>query len=244
LFERHAVHRGEAQTDYFDEALPGLSLRVSGGRKAWTYHFTWGGKRVRITLGTYPATSLADARTKAQTARSDLEAEKDPRASLKKPETLRAICEEYLAREGAKLRSVAQRKATLERLVYPTLGDWPLADIRRSDIARMLDRIEDECGPVMADRTLAYLRRALNWHEGRSDDFRSPIRRGMARTKSSERARERTLTDDELSRVWRAASASGTFGTVRNLVCGAIVTPMEGAYGNQERDPGRFAGGA
>jgi hypothetical protein len=33
-------------------------------------------------------------------------------------------------------------------------------------------------------------------------------------------------------------------GTVRNLVCGAIVTRMEGAYGNQERDPGRFAGGA
>ena len=28
------------------------------------------------------------------------------------------------------------------------------------------------------------------------------------------------------------------------LVCGAIVTPMEGAYGNQERHPGRFAGGA
>ena len=28
--------------------------------------------------------------------------------------------------------------------------------------------------------------------------------------------------------------------TVRNLVCGAIVTPMEGAYGNQERHPGRF----
>ena len=33
-------------------------------------------------------------------------------------------------------------------------------------------------------------------------------------------------------------------GSVRNLVCGAIVTPMEGAYGNQERHPGRFAGGA
>jgi hypothetical protein len=33
-------------------------------------------------------------------------------------------------------------------------------------------------------------------------------------------------------------------GTVRNLVCGAIVTPVEGAYGNQERHPGRFVGGA
>jgi putative transposase len=27
-------------------------------------------------------------------------------------------------------------------------------------------------------------------------------------------------------------------------VCGAILTPMEGAYGNQERHSGRFAGGA
>ena len=32
-------------------------------------------------------------------------------------------------------------------------------------------------------------------------------------------------------------------GTVRNLVCWAIVTPMEGAYGNQERHPGQFTGG-
>jgi hypothetical protein len=38
--------------------------------------------------------------------------------------------------------------------------------------------------------------------------------------------------------------ASCIGGTVRNLVCGAIVTPMEGAYGNQEGHPGRFAGGA
>jgi len=35
-----------------------------------------------------------------------------------------------------------------------------------------------------------------------------------------------------------------TVGTVRNLVCGAIMTPMEGDYGNQERHPGRFTGGA
>jgi Transposase, Mutator family len=37
-------------------------------------------------------------------------------------------------------------------------------------------------------------------------------------------------------------TASGA-GTVRNLVCWAIVTPMEGAYGNQERHPGQFTGG-
>jgi hypothetical protein len=33
-----------------------------------------------------------------------------------------------------------------------------------------------------------------------------------------------------------------TPGTVRNLVCGAIVTPTEGAYGDQERHPGPASG--
>jgi hypothetical protein len=33
-----------------------------------------------------------------------------------------------------------------------------------------------------------------------------------------------------------------TVGTVRNLVCEAIVTPMEGDYGNQERYPGSAFG--
>jgi integrase len=75
----------------------------------------------------------------------------------------------------------------------------------------LLDRIEDESGPVMADRTLAIVRRILNWHASRSDDFRSPIVRGMARTKPKARARERTLTDDELRIIWAAAS-SGPFG--------------------------------
>jgi hypothetical protein len=41
-----------------------------------------------------------------------------------------------------------------------------------------------------------------------------------------------------------AAGMHESVGTVRNLVCGAIVTPMEGGYGNQERHPGQFAGGA
>ncbi len=38
--------------------------------------------------------------------------------------------------------------------------------------------------------------------------------------------------------------ATGTAGTVRNLVCEAIVTLMEGAYGGQEEHPGRSAGRA
>jgi len=65
----------------------------------------------------------------------------------------------------------------------------------------------------MADHTLAYVRKVMNWHASRSDEFRSPIVRGMARTSGKERARARILTDDELRAVWKAAEATaGPFG--------------------------------
>jgi hypothetical protein len=120
----------------------------------------------------------------------------DPLAERRRAEaaaenSLRSICESYFAREGKKLRRIGERQQTLARLVYPKLGARQIEDIRRSDITRLLDRIEDENGPVMADRTLAYLRRVFTWHATRCDDFRIPMTRGMARTTPAERARDR-----------------------------------------------------
>jgi len=67
----------------------------------------------------------------------------------------------------------------------------------------------------MADHVLAYLRRVMTWHASRSDDFRSPIVRGMARTKPSQLQRQRVLSDIELGAVWRAAEASrSAFGSL------------------------------
>ena len=210
--ERAKPRAKEAQTDYFDETVSGLALRVSQGRKTWTLHFTSpnSAKRSRLTLGTYPATSLGSARTQALEARTEVEAGRDPRAT--NALTLRLVCDDYLKREGPKLRSRDWHEATLTRLVYPRLGEQPIAEIKRSDIIRVLDGIEDGSGPVMADRTLAIIRRAMNWHASRTDDFRSPIVRGMARTKPKERARERILTDEELRALWAAASKAGVFG--------------------------------
>jgi hypothetical protein len=64
----------------------------------------------------------------------------------------------------------------LERLVFPNFGTRRIGDIKRSDITRLLDKIEDERGAVMAHQTFAYLRRIFNWHAIRDDDFRSPMR--------------------------------------------------------------------
>jgi integrase len=126
------------------------------------------------------------------------------RESAAASDTLRAITESYFRREGKRIRTMDERRRTLERLVLPSFGARPIEDIGRADIVRLLDKIEDTSGPVMADRTLAYLRKVMNWHATRSDKFRSPIVRGMARTKPGERARDRILSDDEIRQLWRA----------------------------------------
>jgi integrase len=77
-------------------------------------------------------------------------------------------------------------------------------DLQRSDIKTMLAEIAKEHGPVMADRVLAYVRKAFNWHMINDDNFKSPIVRGMARTKPKQRARKRILTDEEIREVWAA----------------------------------------
>ena len=143
--DRAKARSGEPQTDYFDETVSGLALRVAvGGRKTWTLHYTSPNdhKRSRLTLGTYPATSLGSARAQALDARSEVEDGRDPRATG--AITLKAVCEDYLKREGPKLRSRDWYEATLKRLVYPRLGDKPIAEIKRSEIVKLLlDKIED-----------------------------------------------------------------------------------------------------
>jgi integrase len=161
---------------------------------------------------------LEAARKRAKALLGEVAHDRDPlgerrAARARERDTFQTIAESYLAREGKKLRTVEDRRQTMARLVYPVIGARPIADIRRSDIVRLLDCIEDENGPVMADLTLAYIRKVMNWHASRSDEFRSPIVRGMTRTSAKERARARILNDDELRAVWKAAEATaGPFG--------------------------------
>jgi integrase len=210
-FVQNAKSR-DRQSEYFDDTTRGLALRVSKGAKSWCFHYTTSGTRKRLTLGTYPATSLSKARTLATEARGLLEAGEDPSTITAAVESLKAICEEYLSREGSKLRSAQERQKTFNRLVYPILGAVKIDAIRRTDIVRLLDKIEDERGPVMADKVLALLSKVFGWHASRSDEFRSPLVRGMRRSRPKERARERILTDDELRMVWKRTEVNGIFG--------------------------------
>jgi integrase len=169
----------------------------------------------RITIGKYPDWSAIKAVQRARELRQAIDKGDDPLAGRRQQEaaagnTFEAISEEYFKREGGKLRTGDRRHHAVKRLAYPAIGAKDITEIKRSDIVRMLDTVEDENGPVMATRLLAYVRKVFNWHATRADDFNSPIVRGMARVSAKERERQRILNDDELRAVWRAAEAAGT----------------------------------
>lgn len=108
----------------------------------------------------------------------------------------------YLRKNG--LRSANRIERMFDRLVKPVIGDTGIYALKRSAIVEMLDGIEDKHGPVAADRALAHLRKAFNWHALRDDQFNSPIVKGMARVSPKARARQRMLTDAELREFWTA----------------------------------------
>jgi integrase len=202
---------------YWDTEQRGFGLLVlPSGERRYVVQYRAFGRSRRMTFK--PGLTLTDARKEAKAKLGDVAKGKDPLAERRRQEgeatnTLKAITEEYLKREGGKLRSADVRKATFERLVFPVLGSRQIDSIKRSEIVRLLDRIEDQNGPSMAHLTLAFLSKVMNWHAGRDDDFLSPIRRGMGRIKPGEHARDRVLSDDELRVIWKAAeNAPGPFG--------------------------------
>jgi hypothetical protein len=152
----------------------------SSGHRSWALRYRANGRPTKLTLGRWPEISLAGARKLAADALHALSNGVDPgetrvaakqKAAESEANTVAAVCAEFLRREGKRLRTVDQRERILHRLVYPAIGDRPIDSLKRSEIVRLLDRIEDSSGPRMADVTLAVLRKVLHWHELRDENF-------------------------------------------------------------------------
>jgi integrase len=191
----------------------GLYIVVQpSGKKSFAVRFRVNGKPRKLTLA--KGLTLAEARAEAAAAILKVHRGSDPTIAKREArkaqqaaaaDTFRAIAESYLHREGKKLRSAEWQRKLLVRLVYPQIGDTPIASIRRKAIIELLDKVEDGSGPTMAHSTLAAIRKIMNWHATRDESYASPIVRGMGRIRPKERARSRILSDEELRAVWKTA---------------------------------------
>ncbi len=211
-------HGQPARREVPDRGARGLYVIVQpSGSMSFAVRYRMHGQPKKLTL--QAGISLAAARKACAAAMHSVSEGVDPsiakkeavtKAAAAKANTLQAVCEEYLAKEGAKLRTVSQRVRLLKRLVYPALGNRNIHAIGRGELVRLLDKIEAQSGAPTADVTLAVLRKLFNWWAIRDEHFRTPVVKGMGRSKQKERARSRILSDDELVQVWHTASAIQT----------------------------------
>jgi integrase len=205
------------QIDYFDAGMPGLVLRLNyGGAKVWRALYyvkrtNKHGKRVTIPtthkLGRFPHLKLKEAREAARRFLAD------PQKGLAEADTgsFRDVADNFIKRhvEASKLRSQPEIERCLNRYVYPAWEHRVFREIKRGDVADLLDRIEDRHGPRQADLVLAIIRKMANWYAARTDDYVSPVVRGMHRSNGSDRRGKRILDDDEIRALWNVEA--GTF---------------------------------
>jgi integrase len=215
---------GSVRREIPDAAAKGLYLVVQpSGVKSFACRYRFAGKAYKLTLGDVAiglATARklsADALAEVAQGRNPVEAKKAHQRAAQAQQdavrkTFRAIAEMHLKLTDES-KSKAEKRSILERLVYPVLGAMPIESIRRSHVHALLDRIAagefartGKPTPIMANRCQAAISVVFAWHADRDDDFTNPLA-GMRR-KAKEIPRQRTLTDDELRAIWKAAEAN------------------------------------
>jgi integrase len=210
------------------KAPRGFGVRVTaGGARAFVLNYRHRGKECRFTIGGWPDWSALRAVREARGLRQRIDRGENPlddRAPAPATKTVSDVLDEFVTRyvrnKEKPLRSADHIEGAFDRLVKPRIGKLGVYELRRSHIAEMLDRIEDGSGPVMADRTRAYLRKALGWHAERDDQFNltAAFVRVDPRANPKERARTRVLSDDEIRAIWPVLGKSGTFGALVKLL--------------------------
>jgi integrase len=198
---------------------PGLFLRVTpnGAKSFISAARDPYGKQIWATIGGREL-SVDDAREKARDVirriKDGLPAFEAPPV---KPDSFGAIAENWYTRhvEAKGLRSAGELRRQLDSYILPAWKGRDFATIKKSDVARLLDGIEDGHGATQADRVLATVRGIMRWQAARDDDYVCVVTGKLRRTEPAEQRRDRILEDDEIRLVWGAAT--GTFGGLVRL---------------------------
>lgn len=141
-----------------------LEISPTGG-KWWRLKYRHGGKEKRLSLGTYPDTSLAAARDKRDNARKLLAAGVDPgehrkaekAAGIEKSaNSFEVVAREWFGKQkpgwvDGHANKVLMR---LENDVFPWLGARPIADVTAKELLATINRIVDRGAVDSAHRAL------------------------------------------------------------------------------------------
>ncbi len=199
--------RDGQRTVYWEPSRHGvgaLGVRVSESTKTFVYMYWKDGKAKMMTVGRYPAMSLAEAHKAAGDAMLDRERGGDPAEKQvvenerkKVATTVSGLATEYLDKWAKpRKKSWKEDERILNHDVLPVLGKRRIEDVRRREIVHLLDGIVGRGSPIAANRCLAVVRKMFNFAVARDLIEHSPCTQIEAPALAGQR--ERVLTTDEL----------------------------------------------
>jgi integrase len=163
-----------ARVDYTVRGEHGLRLRVTGDKtgaitRIWSLLYTRrsDGKKCRLTLGEYPALSLAEACRLAGRHRNEARDGRDPaaeRREAKQAMTFQDLAERWLERHAkVKKRSWPEDERMIRSNLLPALGLIKVDAVTKADVLRLVHAIMDRGASYQANRNLSLVRTIFNW---------------------------------------------------------------------------------
>ncbi len=224
----------EKQYTLFDDK--GLFLLVSpAGGKWWRLKYRYQGKEKRLSLGTYPETSLAQAREKRDAARkllaqgvdpAEVRRAEDTRNAEASGETFLTVAQEWRERSRAKWtpKVEAETWTRLEKNALPWLGHRPIKEILAPELLSVVRRIESRGAVETAHRVLGICSQVFRFAVATGRAERDPsgdLRGALAASKAGHYA---TITDPKaVAALLRAIDGyKGSFVTL----CALRLAPL------------------
>lgn len=199
------------------------------GTKEWILRYTspLTNQRRKQSLGSYPDTSLKEARRISSLKREILAKGNDPIVETER--FIKAEAKE-LAEKVDRQRSTTQavfcewKKAELQNRndkgieieraftkdVFPVIGKKPVDEVTRTDIKIILDRLIKRKAKRMANRLLSDLKQFFGYLDDEELITKDPTRRLIKdRTGGKEKSRTRFLSEEEIKSLYPKLQQSG-----------------------------------
>ena len=143
----------------------GLQLHVfANGRMSWIYAYRLDGKQRTLTIGKYPAVSLAEARRKRDEARQQIEQGIDPNQSKQQAKresnlehTFEVIARRWLEDRKSTITAGSHKRdlSTAENDLFPAFGHMAIDEIKSPDVLAMARKVEARGAGDMARRAIS-----------------------------------------------------------------------------------------
>ena len=197
----------------------------------WMLRYSSNGKRKEITLGQYPALSLADAKADAAIKKREVNSGSDPllvrkrikEQSIKLADDLFADWFENDIAKRLKHPNIPKRVYTKD--VKPFIGDVPLDQVNARDVRKIIQAISDD-RPTIANDALMYLKQLFR-HGIKLDLISHNPASAFTVSDAGgiEKSRDRYLTLEEISKAFEIFKEhQAKFNRDNYLACALLVT--------------------